>query len=172
MVILNQFRRSVRRDGPVLSGDRHLLSPSSDAVSSFRGQSESDPVVVVLGQQIGLERTAVLDLQEAALQADGSALYTVQGLWTQARENLKVLTCIWSNRTYAILRGELAAVGVRQPGRSAIDMLSLDRPAIDWVKLARGFGVEARRVETLEDFTRTFQAGLQAQGPYLIEVML
>ena len=68
--------------------------------------------------------------QVVALQADGSALYTVQGLWTQARENLKVLTCIWSNRSYAILRNELTAVGVQEPGQSAIDMLSLDRPAM------------------------------------------
>jgi acetolactate synthase-1/2/3 large subunit len=112
------------------------------------------------------------DRQVIALQADGSALYTVQGLWTQARENLKVLTCIWSNRSYAILRGELAAVGVAEPGRSANDMLSLDRPAVDWVNLARGFGVEARRAESLEGFIQAFQAGLRADGPFLIEVAL
>lgn len=112
------------------------------------------------------------DRQVIALQADGSALYTVQGLWSQAREGSKVLTCIWSNRSYAILRGELAAVGVKEPGRSAIDMLSLDRPSIDWVRLAEGFGIEARRVETLGDFARAFRDGLQADGPFLIEVVL
>jgi acetolactate synthase-1/2/3 large subunit len=112
------------------------------------------------------------DRQVIALQADGSGLYTLQGLWTQARERLKVLTCIWSNRSYAILRGELAAVGVATPGRSANDMLSLDRPDIDWVALSRGFGVEARRVETLASFAAAFQAGLAADGPFLIEVVL
>jgi acetolactate synthase-1/2/3 large subunit len=112
------------------------------------------------------------DRQVIALQADGSGLYTLQGLWTQAREKLKVLTCIWSNRSYAILRGELAAVGVERPGRSATDMLSLDRPAIDWIALARGFGVEARRAESVEELASAFAAGLRAEGPFLIEVVL
>ncbi|MFC1458623.1 acetolactate synthase large subunit [Microvirga arabica] len=112
------------------------------------------------------------DRQVIALQADGSAMYTVQGLWTQARENLKVLTCIWSNRSYAILHGELAAVGVKSLGRSAVDLLSLDRPAIDWVGLSQGFGIQACRVETSEEFARAFRNGLEANGPCLIEVMI
>jgi acetolactate synthase-1/2/3 large subunit len=111
------------------------------------------------------------DRQVVALQADGSALYTLQGLWTQAREGLKVLTCIWANRSYAILKGELAGVGAN-PGRKALDMLSLDRPALDWVHLARGMGVEATRAETPDAFARAVRAGLDASGPYLIEVVL
>jgi acetolactate synthase-1/2/3 large subunit len=111
------------------------------------------------------------DRQVVTLQADGSGLYTLQGLWTQAREGLKVLTCIWANRSYAILKGELAGVGA-DPGPKANDMLSLDRPALDWVQLARGMGVEATRVETAEDFARAFRAGLAAPGPYLVEVVI
>jgi acetolactate synthase-1/2/3 large subunit len=106
------------------------------------------------------------------LQADGSALYTAQALWTQARENLDILTLVWANRSYAVLRAELANVGAENPGRKALDMLSLDNPPVDWVSLAKGFGVEARRVETLEDFVRAFQAGLARKGPYLVEVAL
>ncbi|HEX2554994.1 MAG TPA: acetolactate synthase large subunit [Microvirga sp.] len=111
------------------------------------------------------------DRKVVALQADGSGLYTVQGLWTQAREKLSVLTCIWANRSYAILRGELAAVGALNPGPTALDMLSLDHPAIDWVAVARGFGVEARRVSTVREFADAFRDGLKP-GPYLIEVVV
>jgi acetolactate synthase-1/2/3 large subunit len=111
------------------------------------------------------------DRQVVALQADGSAMYTLQGLWTQAREGLKVLTCIWANRSYAILTGELAGVGA-DPGPKALDMLSLERPTLDWVHLARGMGVEATRVETPDAFARAIRAGLAASGPYLVEVVL
>ena len=105
------------------------------------------------------------------LQADGSGLYTAQALWTQARENLDVLTLIWANRSYAILKAELANVGAN-PGRKALDMLTLDEPAIDWVSLARGFGVEARRVDDLDSFLAAFRAGISRRGPFLIEVTL
>lgn len=106
------------------------------------------------------------------LQADGSGLYTVQALWTQARERLDVVTIVWSNRAYAILRGELANVGALNPGPKAIGMLSLDDPAMDWVSLARGFGVDGRRVETLPEFVDALQHGLAERGPFLIEVVL
>jgi acetolactate synthase-1/2/3 large subunit len=109
--------------------------------------------------------------QVVTLQADGSGMYTLQGLWTQAREGLKVLTLIFANRSYEILKGELAGVGAN-PGPKAHDMLSLDRPALDWVSLARGMGVEAARAETPDALARAFRAGLDAPGPYLIEVVL
>ncbi len=106
------------------------------------------------------------------LQADGSGLYTVQALWTQARERLDVVTVVWSNRAYAILRGELANVGAHNPGPKAIGMLSLDDPAMDWVSLARGFGVDGRRVENLAEFTDALRHGVRERGPFLIEVVL
>ena len=106
------------------------------------------------------------------LQADGSGLYTAQALWTQARERLDVVTLVWSNRSYAILRAELANVGALNPGPKAIGMLSLDDPAVDWVSLARGFGVEGRRVEALPEFVDAFRHALKTRGPYLIEVAL
>ena len=103
------------------------------------------------------------------LQADGSGLYTAQALWTQAREKLDVLTIVWANRSYAILKAELANVGAN-PGRKAIDMLTLDHPPVDWVSLAKGFGVEATRVTDLAAFAKAVQAGLGRRGPFLIEV--
>jgi acetolactate synthase-1/2/3 large subunit len=105
------------------------------------------------------------------LQADGSGLYTAQALWTQARENLDVLTLVWANRSYAILKAELANVGAN-PGRKAIDMLTLDEPAVDWVSLARGFGVEAVRAGDLPAFLAALRAGLSRKGPFLVEVQL
>ncbi|WP_375460168.1 acetolactate synthase large subunit [uncultured Enterovirga sp.] len=111
------------------------------------------------------------DRKVVNLQADGSALYTAQTLWTQARENLDVLTLIWANRSYAILRAELAHVGAN-PGRKALDMLSLDNPPVDWVSLARGYGVEARRASDLGEFVAAMRAGLAHRGPFLVEVLL
>lgn len=111
------------------------------------------------------------DRKVVNLQADGSGLYTAQALWTQAREDLDVLTLIWANRSYAILRSELAAVGAN-PGRKALGMLSLDDPPIDWVSLARGYGVEARRVDDLDGFAAAVRAGLARRGPFLVEVAL
>src|SRR5882672_8160804 len=115
---------------------------------------------------------AAPDRKVINLEADGSGMYTLQALWTQARERLDVLTVIWANRSYAILRGELAAVGARNPGRKALDMLSLDNPALDWVSLAKGLGVEGKRVTTIDAFADAFRAGLKIRGPFLIEVVI
>ena len=112
------------------------------------------------------------DRKVVSLQADGSAMYTVQALWTQAREGLDVTTVLFSNRTYQILRGELANVGAGNPGRKALDMLDLGNPDIDWVGLAKSLGVPGARVEDMESFNRRFAEGLATPGPYLIEVVL
>src|SRR6266849_1377357 len=106
------------------------------------------------------------------LQADGSAMYTVQALWTQAREGLDVTTVLFANRTYQILKGELANVGAGNPGRKALDMLDLGRPDIDWVGLARSLGVPGARVEDMDGFNRRFAEGLATPGPFLVEVVL
>jgi acetolactate synthase-1/2/3 large subunit len=111
------------------------------------------------------------DRKVIALQADGSGMYSLQALWTMARERLDVTVCIWANRTYAILKGELANVGAENPGRKAHDMLSLGDPNLDWVKLAGGMGVEATRVDTAEAFADAFAAANRRKGPFLIEVL-
>ena len=106
------------------------------------------------------------------LQADGSAMYTLQSLWTQARENLNITTVIFNNKSYAILRGELANVGAQNVGRKALDMLDLSRPDLDFVMLARGMGVPGTRASTMEEFNRALTEALAVQGPYLVEAML
>lgn len=112
------------------------------------------------------------DRKVVALQADGSGMYSLQALWTMARERLDVIVCIWANRTYAILKGELANVGAENPGRKAHDMLSLGDPNLDWVKMAEGMGVEATRVETVEAFADVFASASRRKGPFLIEVVI
>ena len=104
------------------------------------------------------------------LQADGSAMYTVQALWTQARERLDVTTIILSNRKYAILLGELANVGAN-PGRTALDMLDLGNPDLDWCRIGQGMGVESARAETMERFGDLLDAANRRPGPFLIELM-
>ncbi|HEX3861904.1 MAG TPA: acetolactate synthase large subunit [Stellaceae bacterium] len=112
------------------------------------------------------------DRKVVALQADGSAMYTVQALWTQAREGLDITTVLFSNRTYQILRGELANVGAGNPGRKALDMLDLGNPDIDWVGLAKSVGVPGARVTDMESFNRRFAEGVATPGPFLVEVVL
>ena len=107
-----------------------------------------------------------------SLQADGSAMYTVQALWTQAREGLDIMTVLFSNRTYQILKGELANVGAGNPGRKALDMLDLGRPDIDWVGLAKSLGVPGARVTDMDGFNRRFAEGVATPGPFLVEVVL
>jgi acetolactate synthase-1/2/3 large subunit len=103
---------------------------------------------------------------------DGSAMYTLQSLWTQAREGLNVLTIIFSNRMYQILRGEFDGVGAGEPGKKAMDMLSLDRPALDWVRLGRGMGVQGRAATTTDEFNKALAEAMAEQGPRLIEVQM
>jgi acetolactate synthase I/II/III large subunit len=105
-----------------------------------------------------------------ALEGDGSGMYTLQALWTQAREALDVTTLVFANRSYAILRGELANVGAGNPGRKALDMLDLGHPDLDWVGLARAMGVPGARVTTMEEFNRRLAEGIAAPGPFLVEV--
>lgn len=105
------------------------------------------------------------------LQADGSALYTVQALWTQAREKLDVTTVIFSNRRYAILIDELANVGA-ESGPASDSLFSLGNPDMDWVRIADGLGVEGARAETMEQFADLFAQANGRDGPFLIELMV
>jgi acetolactate synthase-1/2/3 large subunit len=112
------------------------------------------------------------DRKVVCLEGDGSGMYTLQALWTQAREGLDVTTVVFANRTYAILRHELTGVRAGTPGPKAADMLDIGRPDLDWVSMARGMGVPASRATTAEEFNKQFAAGLAEPGPYLIEAVL
>lgn len=106
------------------------------------------------------------------LTADGSGMYTLQGLWTMAREGLNVTTVVFANRDYAVLKREFSYLGVGQPGPRALGMFEIGRPDLDWVRLAEGLGVPATRVTTLTEFARALRKGFESQGPALIEVPL
>lgn len=112
------------------------------------------------------------DRKVVVLVGDGSAFYTLQALWTLARENLNVTVVVFANRSYNILRGELTNVGALNPGPRAVDMLTLDRPTADWVALAKGHGVPGVRVEEMTGFCRAFRGALDHRGPQLIELVL
>jgi len=105
------------------------------------------------------------------LEADGSGMYTVQSLWTQARERLDVTTVILSNRKYQILLGELANVGAN-PGRTALEMMDLGNPDLDWPKIAEGMGVEGATADTADRFADLLASALKRKGPFLIELLI
>lgn len=157
---------------------------ADEAIGSGRGMhpftlgSQPHDWLQICGGAIGLglpmatgAALACADRKVVGLQADGSAMYTVQALWTQARENLDVTTVLFANRAYASLKHELFNVGAN-PGRKALDMLELGRPDLDWVALARGMGVEAGRATSNSEFVRELRAGLASEGPYLIEAVI
>lgn len=106
-----------------------------------------------------------------SLQADGSAMYSLQALWTQAREKLPCTTILLNNRSYGILVGEYKAVGA-QPGPTAMRMLDLGNPPLEWVKIAEGMGVEAARATTMEECAALMERSFRTDGPFLIELMV
>ena len=107
-----------------------------------------------------------------ALEADGSAMYSLQALWTMARERLDVTVVILANRRYRILDIEMQRTGAGGVGPRAEEMIDLTDPTPDWIKLSRGFGVEASRATTADEFIREFGAAMQERGPRLIEAVL
>ncbi|MCV7152342.1 acetolactate synthase large subunit [Mycolicibacterium pyrenivorans] len=118
---------------------------------------------------------AAPDRPVLALQADGSAMYTVSGLWTQARENLDVTTVIFNNGAYDILRIELQRVGAASadaPGPRVLELLDLGSPTIDFVKIAEGMGVPARRATTTEELAAALTDAFTEPGPHLIEAVV
>src|SRR5947199_3413047 len=112
------------------------------------------------------------DRKVVCMVGDGSAMYTLQSLWTQAREGLNVLTIVFANRIYQILRGELDGVGAGEPGQRAQDMLKLDRPTLDFVALAKGMGVPGRAVTRADELVSALAEAMPERGPRLIEVRM
>ncbi|HUF33690.1 MAG TPA: acetolactate synthase large subunit [Acidimicrobiales bacterium] len=112
------------------------------------------------------------DRPVVCLQADGSGMYTLQALWTQARENLDVTTIVFTNRSYAILNMELDRVGAGAGGPKALDMLDISRPDLDFAALARGMGVDAVTATTADELTGGLARALAERGPHLIDAVL
>lgn len=131
------------------------------------GGAIGDGLPVATGAAIGSkgERRVI------SLQADGSAMYSLQSLWTQARENLPCTTIIISNRKYNILIGEYENVGAT-PGKTAMDMLDLGNPDLNWVQLANGMGVDAAVATNLEELGSLMTTSFKKDSPFLIELLV
>jgi acetolactate synthase-1/2/3 large subunit len=112
------------------------------------------------------------DRRILCLTADGSGMYTAQALWTMAREGLNVTTVVFANHDYAVLKREFSYLGAGSPGPRAADMFEIGRPDLDWTLLAKGMGVPGTRVSSLDAFAKALRAGLEGEGPTLIEVPL
>ena len=134
---------------------------------SITGGSIGQGIPVATGAAV-----AAPDRPVVCLQGDGGAMYTIQALWTQAREGLNVTNIIFSNKSYAILQVELERVGALETGDRANSMLSMDNPEIDWVSLSKSLGVPAKRTVTVEEFRKAFSDGLVSEGPSLIEIIV
>jgi acetolactate synthase-1/2/3 large subunit len=120
-----------------------------------------------VGAAVACPQRPVIDFQ-----ADGSAMYTVQALWMQAREGLNVTTLICSNRSYHILNIELSRAGVTTPGKYARTLTDLTNPAIDWVQISKGMGVSAVAVDRCEALAKELKKALAEPGPHLIEMII
>lgn len=112
------------------------------------------------------------DRRVLCLAADGSSMYTLQALWTMAREGLRVTTVIFANREYAVIKGEFTGLGLGAPGQRALDMMEIGRPDLDWVHLAKGMGVPGVCVHSLDEFAAGLRASFASDGPMLIQVPL
>jgi acetolactate synthase-1/2/3 large subunit len=143
------------------------------------GQAAAHDWLTLTGGAIGIGLPLALGAAVAcparkviALQADGSAMYTLQALWTIAREQTDVTVVIMNNRSYAILNIELARVGAGEPSAKTLSMFDLSRPDLDFVALAKGMGIRASRAATAEEFDALFAEAMATKGPQLIEAMV
>ena len=146
---------------------------------SFTAGAPRHDVLTLTGGAIGQglpvavgAATASPDRPVLALVGDGSAMYTIQALWTIAHEGLDVTTVILNNRSYGILNIELERVGADKIGPKAKAQLDLSEPAIDFVAMAKGMGVSAQRVATAEDFNTALENAVKTRGPYLIDAVV
>jgi acetolactate synthase-1/2/3 large subunit len=99
-------------------------------------------------------------------------MYTPQALWTTVRESLKVTTVVFANHVYAVLKREFSGLGIGNPGPRARGLLEIGNPELEWCLLARGMGVPATRVASLNEFSLALREGFESEGPSLIEVGL
>lgn len=149
---------------PVL---RHLAFAADHEQLTITGGAIGQGLPVAVGAAI-----AAPDRKIVALEADGSAMYSIQSLWTMARENLDVTVVIFANRRYRILDIEMQRTGAHGIGHFANEMLDLGRPELDFVSLSQGLGVPATRAATTEAFAEQFRAAVAVNGPRLIEAIL
>ncbi|HEY2014392.1 MAG TPA: acetolactate synthase large subunit [Bryobacteraceae bacterium] len=163
-------------DGAILSDE---MVSSAAAVVAHLGHAAPHDRMPVTGGSIGQGLPVAMgaacacpDRKVIALEADGSGMYSLQALWTMARENLDVLTVIFANRSYRILEVEMRRTGTHAFTDGIRDSLDIGRPPLDWVRLSEGMGVPATRATTAAEFEQQFRAALEVRGPRLIEALL
>ena len=155
-----------------------MISVGGDVLPYLIDAAPHDQLPVTggsIGQGIPVALGAAMacpDRKVVVLQADGSAMYTLQALWTIARENLDVVTVIFANRRYRILDVEMRRTGAHGYGERANQMIDIGRPDLDWVKLSTGMGVAATRAASVAEFTAQFRAAMAGKGARLIEAVI
>ncbi|MGD9941646.1 MAG: acetolactate synthase large subunit [Burkholderiaceae bacterium] len=147
--------------------------------NAYAAHAERHTTIVLTGGAIGQGLPSAFGASIAdpgrkvvALQSDGSAMFTVQSLWSMAREGCDVVVVLASNRRYGILINEMSRNGYDLVSEPVRDLLSLERPSIDWLALSKSFGVPACRVETVGELRKAFTTAVAEQGPRLIEAVL
>lgn len=161
---------SIVSDEMISSGEpvnQWLLRAARHQLLPVTGGSIGQGLPVAVGAALASPGSKVL-----ALEADGSGMYSLQALWTMARENLDILVIVFANRRYRILDVEMERTGAGSVGPLADRMLDLSDPDLDWVSLARGHGVDAARASTLPEFIACALSALNRRGPFLIEAVL
>ena len=163
-------------EGAIVSDE---MVSSAEAVSRCLAHAARHDHLPVTGGSIGQGLPVALGAALAcpgrkvlALEADGSGMYSLQALWTMAREQLDILVVIFANRRYGILEIELRRTGTKEIGPAAARVIDIGNPDLDWVALSRGLGVPAARAATCEEFAREFRIGMAERGPRLIEAIL
>ncbi len=167
---------SLLPEGAIVSDE---MVSSGDPVNSALQHANTHDLLPVTGGSIGQGLPVAVGAAMAcpgrkvvALEADGSAMYSLQALWTMARENLDVVVVIFNNRRYRILDVEMARTAAAKVGPRADQMMDIGRPAIDWVALSKSLGVEGARADTVAAFKMLAAAAFNQPGPRLIEAML
>ncbi|MGE3247749.1 MAG: acetolactate synthase large subunit [Beijerinckiaceae bacterium] len=140
--------------------------PAHDALF-LTGGSIGQALPVALGAAIACPDRKVL-----CLHADGGAMYTLQALWSIAREKCDVTTVIFSNRRYGILIRSVGMYAIPGLGNQVPDLFDLSNPDIGWAKLAEGMGVEGHTCRTAEEFNTVFEDCMKRKGPQLIEAVI
>jgi acetolactate synthase-1/2/3 large subunit len=154
-----------------MTSGRGLMAATKGAPSHEWLTNTGGSIGIALPLAVGAA-VARPDRRVLCLSADGSGMYTAQALWTMAREGLNVTTVVFANRDYAVLKREFSYLGVGDPGPRAAAMFEIGHPDLSWTLLAKGMGMPGIRVTSLDGFGKALRAGLESQGPMLIEVPL
>jgi acetolactate synthase-1/2/3 large subunit len=173
---LGQSLAALLPEGSIVADE---MVSSGEAVNAWLARAAKHDLLPVTGGSIGQglpvavgAAVACPDRYVIALEADGSAMYSMQSLWTMARERLDVVVVILANRRYRILEVEMQRTGAGRMGPRADTLMDLHDPVIDWVALGRGMGVRSRLATTVQEFRDAFCEGLKYGGPCLIEAVL